>query len=84
MDWWYPPAITTGVPATKQPPPLWHVPPTHLPFDGQSLSLQHWWQVPLQHFWPDEHVETQVPLEQVSQLLALHAETQVPLDVSQV
>jgi hypothetical protein len=54
MDWWYPPAITTGVPATKQPPPLKHVPLTHLPFDGQSLSLQHWWQVPLQHFWPDE------------------------------
>ena len=53
MDWLYPPAITTGVPATKQPPP-----PTHCPFeqvvpDGQSLLVQHWWQVPLQHFWPE-------------------------------
>jgi hypothetical protein len=57
MDWWYPPAITTGVPATKQPPPpptgVTHVPPVQTWPVGQSLLMQHWAQVPLQHFWLD-------------------------------
>jgi hypothetical protein len=55
MNLWYPPAITTGVPATKQPPPppAVHCPFTHCEPGPQSLSMQHWWQVPLQHFWLD-------------------------------
>lgn len=69
MDWWYPPAITTGVPATKQPPPPPPPPPEsmHCPFEhvwpeGQSLLEQHWAQVPLQQSWPDAQLLTQAPL----------------------
>jgi hypothetical protein len=65
MNLWYPPAITTGVPATKQPPPPPPPPETHVPPeqtwpDGQSVLEQHCAQVPLQHFWLDtQQTETQ-------------------------
>jgi hypothetical protein len=73
MDWWYPPAITPGVPATKQPPPPppplgTHVPPEQTVPVGQSVLEQHWAQVPLQHFWLDTQ---QTELETELQTLAV-------------
>ena len=66
MNLWYPPAIAIGVPATKQPVPM-HVPFEQVVPAGQSLLLQHWAQVPLQHFWLDTQ---QTELETELQTLA--------------
>jgi len=54
MDWLYPPAITTGVPATKQPPP-----PTHCPFEQLTPGPQ---QVEPHPVKPESQ---QIPLEQL-------------------
>ncbi len=46
---------SAGLPL-QSPQPGWqpaHVPPLHVSWLGQSVSVQHCWQVPEQSIWPD-------------------------------
>jgi hypothetical protein len=66
MDWWYPPAITTGVPATKQPLPFVHTPIEQVWPAGQPHDVPHTLasgqQPVLRQVWLEEQ-PTQAPLD---------------------